>query len=151
MHYIYNQVDFGMLFVFVFVFCTLCCRIGNFSHGKFGSLSTRKASCNRVTLPNPDQLLNACWVISCFHNPPNADMDYMFFNVRIRGRSNACGYTHGGWAHRQRVSTTFLTRKISHTFWLCSWRRRVSNLGSLLIGSRVRRCTIWATPCLCVC
>ena len=28
-------------------------------------------------------------------------------------------YTHGGWAHRQQVSTTFLTRK---KFFLCSWR-----------------------------
>ena len=34
-----------------------------------------------------------------------------------------------GWAHRQRVSTTFLTLKISHNFFLCSGRR--SNLGSL--------------------
>ena len=25
-------------------------------------------------------------------------------------------YTHGGWAHRQRVSTTFLTQKNSHIF-----------------------------------
>ena len=25
-------------------------------------------------------------------------------------------YTHGGWAHRQRVSTTFLTRKNSQLF-----------------------------------
>ena len=29
-------------------------------------------------------------------------------------------YTHGGWAHRQLIST-FLTRKNS-TFFLCSWR-----------------------------
>ena len=42
-------------------FLTLCCPNGNFSHGKFGSLSSRKASCNshatqpckRVTLPHP--------------------------------------------------------------------------------------------------
>ena len=32
----------------------------------------------------PVQLLffNACWVFSCFHNPPNTDMDYRIFNVR---------------------------------------------------------------------
>ena len=41
---------------------------------------------------------------------------------------NVCMYTHGGWAHRQWVSTTFLTRKKSHKFFLCSWRG--SNLGS---------------------
>ena len=42
-------------------------------------------------------------------------------------------YTNWGWAHRQRVSTTCLTRgkKTSHTVFLCSWRRRGSNLGSL--------------------
>ena len=32
----------------------LCCPNGNFSHGKFGSHSPRKASCNRVALPNPN-------------------------------------------------------------------------------------------------
>ena len=38
-------------------------------------------------------------------------------------------YTRGGWAHRQRIRTTFLTRKnSSHTFCLCS--RRSSILGS---------------------
>ena len=40
-------------FFFLFLF-TLCCPNGNFSHGKFGSLSPRKASCNRVALPNPN-------------------------------------------------------------------------------------------------
>ena len=30
-------------------------------------------------------------------------------------------YTHGGWAHRHRVSTTFMTRKNSK-FFLCSWQ-----------------------------
>ena len=29
-------------------------------------------------------------------------------------------HTHKGWAHRQRVSTTFLSRKT--LFFLCSWR-----------------------------
>ena len=51
-------------------------------------------------------------------------------------------YTHVGLAHRQRVSTTFLTRKISDEFFLCTWQG--SNLGSF--GSRVRRSTNWATP-----
>ena len=47
-----------------------------------------------------------------------------------------CAYTYGGcWAHRQRVSTTFWTRKnsFSHIFLLCSWRG--SNLGSLDLES----------------
>ena len=25
---------------------------------------------------------SACWVLSCFRNPPNSDMDHMIFNVR---------------------------------------------------------------------
>ena len=50
----------------------------------------------------------ACWVFSCYRDPPKSDMDYRIFNVRTRS-SYACVYTHGGWAHRQRVSTTFVT------------------------------------------
>ena len=42
-------------------------------------------------------------------------------------------HTHGGWAHWQRVSTTFMTRKNSHKFFLCSWRD--SNLGPLDLES----------------
>ena len=41
-------------YFFYIFFLTLSCLNGNFSHGKFGSLSPRKASCNRVTLPNPN-------------------------------------------------------------------------------------------------
>ena len=42
-------------------------------------------------------------------------------------------YAHGGWAHRQWVSTTFTTRKTSDNFFLCS--SRGSNLGSLDLES----------------
>ena len=38
----------------------------------------------------------------------------------ICDRSYACVYTHGGGAHRQRVSTTFFTRTNSHNFFLLS-------------------------------
>ena len=38
-------------------------------------------------------------------------------------------------AHRQRVSTTILTGKNSHNCFVCSWRRRGSNLGSLDLES----------------
>ena len=41
-----------------------------------------------VTLP-----YGACWVFYCFHNPPNSDMDYEIFNVRID--VNACDCTQG--------------------------------------------------------
>ena len=33
----------------------------------------------------------ACWVFSCFHNPPNSVMDYRIFNVRTD--VNACDRT----------------------------------------------------------
>ena len=46
---------------------------------------------------------------------------WSFLRVRI--------HTRGCWAHRQRVSTTFFTRKNSHTLSWCS--RRCPNLGSL--------------------
>ena len=44
-----------------------------------------------------------------------------------------CAYTHGGWAHRQQVSTAFLTQKNFHKFFLCSWWS--SKLGSLDLES----------------
>ena len=46
-----------------------------------------------------------------------------------------CAYTPGGWAHRQRVSTTFLTRKISVTNFSCA-PDRDSNLGIVGLESR---------------
>ena len=33
----------------------------------------------------------ACWVFQCFHNPPNSNMNYRFFNVHTG--VNACGCT----------------------------------------------------------
>ena len=54
----------------------LCCPNGNFSHGKFGSLSGRKASNNRVALLNPNSFKCMLGFFSCFHNPSNSDMDY---------------------------------------------------------------------------
>ena len=53
-HCMYYKIHFfthciSMTYIFFF---TLCCHSGNFSHGKFGSLSPKKASCNRLVLPN---------------------------------------------------------------------------------------------------
>ena len=45
-------------------------------------------------------------------------------------------YTHEGWAHRQRVSTTFLTRKNSQIFLVL-----LAGFEPRSIGSRVRRST----------
>ena len=60
--------------------------------------------------------LSACWVFSRFRHPTNSDMvvqDLFRACVVILMRA----YTHRGWAHRQRVSTT--VGKI-HKFVLCS-------------------------------
>ena len=64
---------------------------------------------------------SACWVCSCFCNPPKSDMDYRLFNVYTWSFLCVHIYTHRGWTHRQRVGTTFLTQK-THKFFLCSWR-----------------------------
>ena len=82
--------------------------------GKFGPPYLGKAksitAAARAAVPNP---ASACWVFSCFRNPPNYDIDYRIFNERTR--SFVCVRIHTrGWAHRQRVSTAFLTRKKSH-------------------------------------
>ena len=77
---------------------------------------------------------SACWVFKCFRNPLNSDMDYGMFNVHT--------WSFLGWAHRQRVSTTFVTRKNSHFFLvlLTGFEPRRS------LGSWVQRSTHWATP-----
>ena len=49
--------------------------------------------------------------------------------------------THGDWAHRQRVGTTFLTRKNSRMFLLL-----LTGFEPSSFGSWVRRATNWATP-----
>ena len=57
----------------------------------------------------PAQLLlfSACWLFSCFRNPPNSDMECRIFIVHTW--SFLCVCIHRGWAHWQRVSTTFFT------------------------------------------
>ena len=52
----------------------------------------------------------------------------------LRDHSYARIYTRR-WSHRLRVSITFLTRKNSHNFFLCSWRG--SNLWSLDLESDI--------------
>ena len=51
------------------------------SFGKFGQPYLGKATAEaRAALPS---LTSACWVFSCFCNPPNSDMDDRIFNVRM--------------------------------------------------------------------
>ena len=57
-------------------------------------------------------LFNACWVFSCFRNPPNSDNRYLMW---ARDHSDACALLLGvgRW---QQVSTTFWTEKNSQVF-----------------------------------
>ena len=81
---------------------------------------------------------SACWVFSCFCNPPNCDMDYRIFNLRMWSFVCMCIDT-GGWAHR-RVSTTFLTRgKLSQLFLVL-----LTGFEPWVFGSRVCCSTNWA-------
>ena len=66
----------------------------------------------------PTELLffSACWVFSCFCNPPNSDMDYRTFNVRTW--SFLCVCIHMGGGHTDRESGHFWLRKTLKMF-LC--------------------------------
>ena len=74
-----------------------------------------------------------------FRNPPNSDVDYRIFNVSILLRA----YTHGVWAHRQRVSTGHFLNKIELRRKWVKFRTGVRTTGH---ESGVRRSTNCATP-----
>ena len=63
----------------------------DFSQGKIGLLSPARGKPAAIESRYPTY--GACWVFSCFHNPPNSDMDYGIFNVRTD--VNACDCTRG--------------------------------------------------------
>ena len=75
---------------------------------------------------------SACWVFSCFRNPPNCDRDYRIFNVRMWSFLRVRIHTGVGRTHSE-SEQQFLTWKNSGFFFLCSWRG--SNLGSLDLES----------------
>ena len=68
------------------------------------------------------------------------DFYYAYMIILVRA------YTHWGWAHRQRVSTTFLTQKNSQILLVLLMGFKPQSF-----GPRVWRSTHWATPSLCVC
>ena len=113
--------------------------------------------------------------LSCFCNPPSFDMDCRIFNVRTwsflcmrihmgvvhtdsesaqcfwLGKTHSVflvllmTYTHGGCAHRQWVSTTFLTRTNPFRF-SCAPDGTATQVMHGTCTWWVRCCTNWATP-----
>ena len=123
---------------FVFVCCTLDCPSGEFSHEKFGSLSPRKVSCNRVALPT---LINYDMHAGSFRvsiNVPNYDMDYRIFYVHTW--SFACERIHTGVGHTDSESAQHFDSKKLTLFLV-----RLTGFEPRVFGSRVPRSTNWAT------
>ena len=79
---------------------------------------------------------------SCNHVVWNASSAILFFELwhglqefyRAYVIILVRAFTHGGWAHRQRVSTTYLTQKNFHTFVLCKKGSPLSLSLSLLVS-----------------
>ena len=101
--------------LFYFLFYTLPLSIS----GNSGRLATAAA---RAALPNPT---SACWVFSCFRNPPGTltDIDYRIFNVRTIGHTDNLSGQHFDWEKLTHLSCASLTG-LTH-----------SNLGSLDLES----------------
>ena len=83
---------------------------------------------------------SACWVFSCFRNPPNSGMDYRIFHVCMW--SFLCMRMHTGVGHTDSESAQhFDSEKLSQIFlvlltgfepWVIrSWVRRSANWASL--------------------
>ena len=63
----------------------------------------------------PAQLLffSACWVFSCFRNPPNSDMDYRFLIMRTWWFLCVCVHTGVWHTDSEWVCTTFFLEKLT--------------------------------------
>ena len=63
---------------------------------------------------------SACWVLSCFYNPPNSlDMDYRI--VKARTWSLVCLRIHTGIGHTDSQSAQHFWLGKTHKCFLCSW------------------------------
>ena len=54
-------------------------------------------------------------MFSCFHNPPNSDMDYRISNVP----TFLCAYTARGVGHTDESAQHFDSEKLSQLMFLC--------------------------------
>ena len=80
----------------------------------------------RAALPSHT---SACWVFSCFRNPPNSDMDYRIFNVCMR--SFLCVHIHTGVGD---------TDESAQHFWL---GKTLTNFSCAHDTDRVRTSGLW--------
>ena len=71
--------NFNFFFFFTFYFLQLYCPNGISPMGNSGCFPRRKPAATESRYP----VYCTCWVFKCFHNPPDSDMDYEIFNVRI--------------------------------------------------------------------
>ena len=112
------------IFYLIFdILYTLLSLLGNSGHLTWG----KAAATARLALPSPT---SACWVVSCFRNPLNSDMDYRIFNMHTW--SFLCVRIHTGVEHTDESAQHFSPKK-THKFFLCTWRG--SNQGSLDLES----------------
>ena len=99
--------------------------------------SGKATAAARTALPS---LTSACWIFSCFRNPPSSEMDYRISNVRTW--SFLCLLQHTGVGHTDSESAQHF-RLV--TFVSCSWWD--SNSGRAWNQWNWDRCsTNWATP-----
>ena len=81
---------------------------------------------------------SACWVFSCFRNPPDSEIDYRIFNVRTW--LFVCVRVHTGVGHTDCES--------AHRFWFGKTPTQAGfdPLIFWIFGSGIRRSSNWATP-----
>ena len=89
-------------------------------------------------LPSPTR---ACWVVSCFRNPPNSYVDNMIFNVFFY----ACVYTPVGHTDSESARHFWLGKNRKVTCVLLTGFEITRVMESIGL-SWVRRFTNWATP-----
>ena len=125
----------GWAFFSLVIFFTPCPN-GNFPHGKFRSLSPRKASCNRVALPNPNykyKVHAGSFQGSVIHLTLTCTAGSL---TCVSGHSSACIYTQGLGTPTASQNNIFDSEK------LFVWSRWGSNLRSSDLESDTSN---WAT------
>ena len=105
----------------------------NFPMGNLGRFSQGKSAVTELRYPT---LINYKVHAGSFHvSIIHQTLTWTTWSWRTHMIMLTRVYTHKGWAHWKRDSTTFLTKKNPHKLFLCSWRRWGSNLGSLGLES----------------